>query len=458
MLVPQSTQVLPAIASNSSHGADAPLGDPRFEIRAGLMVAALFFLVFLGWATFARLDAAAYAPGVLAVAGQRQAVQHRDGGVVGEILVKEGQRVTNGQILLRLAAADVRAQERSLSSRIIGLLAQRARLEAEQMGSRHVQEPHEFAELSQDRRAEAASALKLQQSQLEARLALLSAEQGVFGQRSAQAALQGSGFGQQVSSISEQIRLIDQELDSLRPLAEKGFVSKSRIRALERAKAELQGQKGQYTATIAQTREAVGESRLQAVEAERSYRSRTADEWRDVQSSLDELMPQLEAARDRLARTEIRAPATGIVVGLAVFTPGGVISPGQKLMEIVPNAAPLLIEARISPDDADDVQTGQTALVRFESLHDRRLPNLEGIVTRISADRFVDERNGQSYFTAEVKVPFDQLKSVQKGTGRKSILRAGMPVEILIPLRKRSALQYAFEPLAGAFWKSFREQ
>ncbi|HSJ40326.1 MAG TPA: biotin/lipoyl-binding protein, partial [Xanthobacteraceae bacterium] len=224
--------------------ADRLADDPAHEIRTGLIIAIAFFILFLGWAAFARLDAAAMAPGRLTVSGQRQTIQHREGGVVSQILVREGDRVERGQVLIRLAGADVRAQERALSAQAISLLAQRARLYAEQSGQRVVRPPLEFAALAPEDRAAAAEALRIQQAQLRTRAAVVYAQRGALGQKTAQANDQGVGYSRQLDSINEQLRLIDEELGGMREAAEKGFVSKNRIRALERAKADLEGQRG----------------------------------------------------------------------------------------------------------------------------------------------------------------------------------------------------------------------
>lgn len=447
-LLPTTVDVVPTMVTFAS---------PRRDIRLGVIIAALFFVIFGGWAAFARLDAAAYAPGTLVVSGQRQSVQHRDGGVVDEILVREGQRVERGQLLLRLVGAEVKAQERALTTEAIRLLAQRARLQAEQLGEAQVKPPAEFASLRPEDRLEATIALRLQQLELNARRGTLSAQRDALAQRTVQAGAQGRGLGDQVVSAREQLRLFDEEIRSLAPLADKGFVSKTRIRALERARAELQGQRGQYSAGIAQAQGAARESEIQRIEADRSFHERTASDLRLVENQLGETLPKLAAARDQLARTEIRAPATGAVVGLSIFTPGGVIAPGQKLMDIVPESSPLRIQARISPDDADDLRVGQQARVKFPGLHDRRLPDITGRLTRLSADSFVDEKSGQSYFTGEVTVSPEQLRLLDKYRSYDFELRAGMPVQVLIPLRARTALDYAFEPLIGAFWSSFRE-
>nr|WP_294812597.1 HlyD family type I secretion periplasmic adaptor subunit [uncultured Sphingomonas sp.] len=443
--------------SGEAPASASPVADPRRDIRIGLVIAALFFVIFLGWAMFARLDAAAYAPGTLVVSGQRQSVQHRDGGVVGKIYVREGQRVERGQLLVQLAAAEVQAQERALASQAIRLLAQRARLEAEQLGRGQVAAPKEFASLSPEDREEAALAMRLQQTELSARTSVLSAQRGALGQRVLQSGEQGRGYGEQAVSSTEQLRLIEEQIAALKPVADKGFVSATRMRELERARAQLQGQRGQYTASVAQTRGAARENEIQVLEAERTFRERTASDLRDVETRLGDVLPRWTAARDQLERTAIRSPATGAVVGLSVFTPGGVVAPGQKLMDVVPERTPLLIQARISPEDADDLHVGQRTLVKFSGLHERTLPNLEGRLTRLSADSFTDEKSGMSYFTGEITVPREQLNLIQGVRGADFALRAGMPVQVLIPLRRRTALDYALEPLIGSFWSSFRE-
>lgn len=437
--------------------ADGQLANPRSDIRSGIAVAALFFIGFLGWAAFARLDAGAAASGTLAVSGQRQSVQHRDGGVVGKIYVREGQRVARGQLLMTLAAPEVQAQERALKSQAIRMLAQRARLQAEQLGTTRIAQPKEFATLDPQDKADALLAMTSQQSELTARMAVLSSRRDALAQRGLQSGEQGRGYDSQSVAAREQLRILDEQIAALKPVADKGFVSKTRMRELERARAALEGQRGQYAASVAQTRGAARESEIEAIEAESSFRERTASELRDVETSLGDVMPKWRAARDQLARTVIRAPVTGAIVGLSIFTPGGVIAGGQKLMDIVPENQPLLIQARIAPDDADDLNTGQKTLVKFSGLHERQLPTLEGRLQRLSADSLIDERSGQSYFTADVVVPKDQLGLIRVVRGTAFKLRPGMPVQILIPLRRRTALDYLFEPLISSFWTSFRE-
>jgi HlyD family secretion protein len=183
-----------------------------------------------------------------------------------------------------------------------------------------------------------------------------------------------------------------------------------------------------------------------------------ATRLRDVEFQLNDAEPKLRAAQDALSREQVRAPASGQVVGLSVFTVGGVIAPGQKLMDIVPTNAGLVIEARVNPQDADEVHVGQEVEVKFPSLHDRTLPVLRGSLTKLSADSFADEKSGQRYFTAEATVPESVIERLKLAENGQFQLKAGLPAQVLIPLRKRTAWQYLTQPLAEAIWRTGREK
>ena len=445
------------LANEPDAGGEVPIDDSRRDIRIGIAVAGLFFVIFLGWAAFAPLDAAAYASGQLVVSGQRQSVQHRDGGVVAAINVAEGHRVKKGDLLIELSGAEVRAQERALAAQMINLQAQKARLEAELAGAGTISWPAEFSAAQGQRRAEVDEAIRVQSNEFRARRSLLYAQSSVLGQQAAQSVQSASGYQSKMVSSAEQERLIQQEIDALRPVADKGFVSESRMRALERAKADLQGQRGQYQANVAEARSSASGGRLRQIEAEKTYRERASSELREVEFALGELLPKYRAASDQLERLRIRAPVSGTVIGLSIFTVGGVIAPGQTLMDIVPDNADLVVGAKVSVDDADDLRVGQQAQVKFLGLHDRSMPIIMGQLTRLSADTLVDEKSGLPYYTAEVRVPANEMKEVKKIRGRNFEFRAGAPVAVLVPLKKRTALQYAFEPLSDTMWASFRE-
>lgn len=437
--------------------ASSGIDDPRGDLRVGGIVAFLFFVVLLGWAAFVPLDAGVHAQGYVAVSGNRQAVQHRDGGVVTAIHVREGQQVRAGQLLVEMAAPDLRAAERALTSDYLTLLAQRARLMAERAGRGSFAPPPEFANLSPADRELANQALQLQRAQLQAKRNSLGAQQSVLGQRSSQLREQQTGYSEQRASLREQQRILEDELKGLRELEQKGFAATNRIRAGERMQEELRGREAAMAAEMARASEGMGETRMQSLSIQQSSLEEVATELRDTQAKLSDTLPKLVSAREQLQRSMVRSPATGTVVGLSVFTVGGVVAPGQTLMEVVPDDKKLIIQAQVDPRGADDVFQGQEAQVRFTSVDDRSLPLLSGTVRTISADRFTDEKTGMPYFRAEIEVSPEELAKVQGALGRGK-LRPGLPVELVMAVRKRTALQYLLEPLSHHLWSSMREQ
>jgi HlyD family type I secretion membrane fusion protein len=437
-------------------GPETNAGNPDREIRLGTTIAILFFVLFLGWAAFMPLDAGVHAAGQIAVSGNRQSVQHRDGGVVTAIHVREGQHVRAGQVLIELSAPELKASERALTSDYLTLLAQRARLLAERTGQRDFAPPPEFASLSPGDREIANQVLQLQRSEMHARSGATSAQQSVLGQRAQQLAEQRSGYVKQRASLVEQQRLIAEELDGLKSVAAKGFASMNRVRALERAQADLQGQEAQMVAEYAKAGEGIGETRMQSLSVSRDRLEQVENDLKDTQSKLSETLPKLVATREQLERSQVRSPATGQVVGLQVFTVGGVVAAGQKLMDIVPDGRELVIQGQLSPSDADDAYQGQKAQIRFASVHNRSLPLFTGTVRTVSADSFNDEKTGRSYFRVEIVVPEAELNRVRSVLGNGE-LRPGLPVEAVLTVRKRTALQYLLEPLTGALWRSGHE-
>lgn len=428
---------------------------PRRELIVGGVIILLFFGIFLGWAAFAPLDAGAYGQGQVAVSGNRQAVQHREGGVVSALHVAEGDTVERGQVLLTLSSGELRATERGVAGQVYALLAQRARLIAERDGLRGIPVPSEFADLPPEDAGLARESLRIQQLQFGARRTGRSTETGVLRQRIAQLNEQILGYERQIASNIEQQRLIQEELAGMRSLAEKGFAPMTRVRALERTAAQLDGELGSLRAQIARSREAVGETRLQMSGVSTEMNEDVADQLRQIDVQLNELRPRLAELRSQIARSEVRAPVSGQVVGLTIFTEGGVIQPGQTLMEIVPDDASQIIVAQISPNDVDNLRIGQQTEVRFPGLRERNPPTIHGRVTRISADSFTQEETGASYFRAEIVVPAEEMAKLGRSA---NTLRPGAPVEVIILLRKRTALSYLLEPLTNNLWRSGSEQ
>jgi len=436
-------------------GAKREVDSPRPELTLGVAVIGLFFVGFLGWAAFAPLDAGAFAQGQVAISGNRQAVQHRDGGVVSALMVAEGDRVRRGQILVRLNAGELTAAERGVAGQVFALLAQRSRLVAERDGLSALPTPVEFANLSGEDKVLADEAMRLQRIQFTARGAGRSTETGVLDQRVGQLRDQMRGYERQIEANSIQQRLIAEELEGLRSLAERGYAPLTRVRALERTAAALEGEQGSLRAQVARTREQIGETRLQTLGVSTKLNEDVAEQLRQVEVQLNDLQPRLVELRDQLARAEIRSPATGQVVGLTVFTPGGVIQPGQMLMEVVPDEASQVVVAQIDPADIDNLRVGLDTEVKFPGLRERNPPIVHGRVTRISADSFNDEKTGRSHYRAEIVVPPSEL---QKLGGAARTIRAGMPVQVVILTRKRTMLTYLVEPLIQSLWRSGAEQ
>ncbi|WP_076072069.1 HlyD family type I secretion periplasmic adaptor subunit [Sphingomonas montana] len=423
----------------------------------GIVVAVLFFVVAIGWAAFARLDAAAAGDGQVSVSGNRQTVQHRDGGIVEALDVREGQHVRAGQVLIRLSGSEVAATERALSGGVIDLQAQRARLEAEISG-RPIVWPESFAKLTGDDLELARRAMTLQRAQINARANSLASNRAVLRQQEAEVVKQGAGFSAQSRATAQQRASLQQQLESTRRLADGGYVSRNSVRALERAVQQLEGSDAEYSSRAAAAREQVGQSREQAVATSRKYVEDSASLLRDTQFQLNEAMPKLIAAKEQLERTVIRAPVSGRVVGLRIFSRGGVVQAGQPLLDIVPDSAPLIVKANFQPGDIDGVFEGREAEVKFLSMHERDLPILLGTVRNVSADSLRDEQSGRNYFSAEVVVPKSQLALLSAVRGADSGIRPGVPVQVLVKLRSRTALQYLLEPLTEAFSRSMHER
>lgn len=399
----------------------------RSEIRAGVIALALFFLGFGGWAAFAPLDAAVVAPGVVVVSGNRQTVQHRDGGIVSRIEVKEGDRVQRGQVLIELGSPELVAQEQALLSQVVDLQMQRERLTAEQAGARALQPPTEWEALTAEDRAVADAAFERHR------------REAVRGSWSAYDA-RIVGYRGEIASLNRQESLLNDELRGMRTLAEEQLVPLTRVRALERSLAELQGRRAELTSLIASTQQ------------------ERYEELRRVDARLAELAPQLAGARERLELTRLRAPTDGQVVGLQVHTVGGVVGAGERLMDVVPEGQDLIVEAQVAPESADNLQTGMRTEVRITAFGGRNLPIVFGEIRQVSADRFVDERTGRAYFTAQVAVPPEELRRLTEAAGDEHRLRPGLSAQVVVPTRKRTALQYLIEPLNQTLWRSLREE
>jgi len=433
-------------------------GSPRSDLRAALTVVGIFVMLIIAWAQLAPLDAAATAAGQIVVSGHDQIVAHRDGGVVAEVNVVEGQRVRAGQVLAALAPDDLGAAASALSAQVIGLEAQRARLQAELQGNARIVWPERFAGLAGGDLATAATAMHDQQAQFDADLGDLRAQEAVSTSRAQGLAAQIAGGRGQLQSNQRQQALFDQQLAGIRALAAKGYAPQNTVRSLERSAEEVVSQQDQIRANIAQYRQQIAESALTYRGARSQFAQAAATSLRDTEEQLSAALPKLQAATAQLDRGTLRAETDGVVTGLTVFAPGSVVAPGQQLMEVVPSNPKLTVETRLAPNDLRGVHVGQPAQVRILALGSREDPILHGTLTQLSADSLLDDKTGRSYYTATVTVPEAELKAVDRSEGSSAVIRPGLPVQVMIPLRPRTAFEYLFEPLTQSLWQAFRQR
>lgn len=428
-----------------------PIDSPRGTILAGMLIIIGAFGGFGTWAALAPLDSAIVASGVVVVESNRRDVQHLDGGIVQEILVREGTAVRAGDVLLRLDPTRAQAALAIVQGQMDAARALRARLLAEQREAAEVTFPPDL-----QARQGSASVLDLLQGQatiFAARRASLNGQVDILRQRIAQFEQQIMGLQAQEHSRDRQISLITDELGGVRDLQERGFATRTRLLALEREAARLQGERGEHVAAMGRLRQSIGETELQILQTRRTFLEEVARGLQEVQNQLLELQERLTAAEDVLRRLEVRAPVDGTVVGLAVHTIEGVLPAGRTVMQIVPVQDAPMVEAQVQTLDAEGLTPGMSASIYFPSLPQRTLPNLTGTVEQVSADRFVDERTGTPYYKVRIALDAETLERV----GSRRVV-PGMPAEVAIATGSRTALRYFLDPLLTAFRYAMRER
>ncbi len=424
--------------------------DPRPTILAGILVMALTVFGFGLWSATTPLARGAHVTGKVVSDSNRKTIQHLEGGIVQEILVSEGQRVEAGQVLIRLEPTRALTTREVLFARQVHERLLEARLMAELSGDAELRLPPDLETHWDDPRV--VRELTDQQALMEARRNEMEGQVGILQDRVRQLQHQIQGFKGSQTANREEHRLTQDEIERLGPLHRRGYVPLDRLRALERAAAELEGEYASMTAEIARTEVAVGEARLEIIQARQSFRRQLLDELGQVRNTLSEIDEQLAAANDVLARTEIRAPQAGQVVGLGVHTAGGVVRPGQPVLDIVPEGDRLIVEAQLQPLDADVVYPGLPAEIRFSSLPRRTAPRLKGIVETMSTDTLHDPANGRSYYLLRVAVPEEEMAILGDVT-----IMPGMPAEVLIKAGERTLADYLISPWRDLFEKAMRE-
>lgn len=417
----------------------------------GAAVALLLVLGGGGWAAVAALNGAVIASGTVVVESSGKRVQHPEGGVVGSIAVKEGQHVGAGDLLLRLDETVTLANLMVIDTQLVELAARRARLEAERDGAGEL---HHAPELVA-RRAEAnvARALDGEATLFASRRTALDGQVAQLKARIDQLGDETGGLEAQIAAKSVELGFIKEEIAGTEVLYKKGLSPLTRLRALQRDEARISGERGQLQADLARTRGRVSETQLQILQLDQDRRAEVISELREIEAKWAELEERRIAAQDRLTRIELRAPVAGIVHQLNVHTVGGVISPGETVMMIVPGDDTLVIEAKVSPADIDQVLVGQTAEIRLAAFNQKTTPEIEGLISRVAADLTKDEKTGLSYYVAQVTLPPEQLARL----GSLKLI-PGMPAEIFLQTGERTALSYLVKPLQDQLARAMREE
>ncbi|MDF2765131.1 MAG: hypothetical protein K0S81_2125 [Rhodospirillales bacterium] len=434
----------------------SPLNPPRIlsgahrRIFAGLVVILVCLGGFGGWAALAPLNGAAIAPGVVGADSRNKTLQHLEGGIIREILVTEGASVEAGQTLLRLDGTRARASLNLIQGQLRSQLALEARLIAERDGSEQI----DFADpLLGGEAGEVVALRQAQQALFVARREEIKGQRAILNQRIAELGEEISGLEAQRIAADAQIRLIAEEISSVRPLVEKGLEKKPRLLQLQRSAKALEAERAETIGMAARARQSIGEAQLQIAQLQVSHLSEVVEELGEVQDKIFDLRQKLTAAADNLDRLNIRAPQPGTLVKLHYNTIGGVIPPGQPILEFLPTGDRLVIEARLQPDDIDLVQVGMAAEVRLNAFNQRRTPLLLGRVTYVSADRLEGRTPGdQPFYQARVEVDPQSLALLP---GAK--LMAGMSAEVIIETGERTAFEYFATPILSSMRRAFRE-
>jgi len=431
-------------------------GKAHRSIRAHLITGLVVVLVlaggFGGWASTVPISGALIAPGSVVVDTNVKKVQHPTGGVVGEVRVRDGDVVKAGDIVVRLDETVVRASLAIVVKTLNGLYARAARLEAEQRGLDKIVFPAALTDRADDPdvRDVMASETKL----FEVRVNGRTGQKAQLRERITQLNEEIAGLKAQEAAKDKEIALVEKELVGVRQLYDQHLVQLTRLTTLERDAARLAGERAQYIASRAQARGKITETELQIIQVDKDMVSEVSKDLRETNDKIGEFVERKVTAEDQLRRIDIRAPQDGVVLQSTVHTVGGVITAGDAIMMIVPKADDLSVEAKVNPQDIDKLQVGQKTLLRLSAFNQRTTPELNGLVTRVSADVTTDQRTGQSYYTIRVSMPPAEVARL----GAENKIIPGMPVEAFVQTGDRTIMSYLMKPLSDQFMRSFRER
>jgi len=427
----------------------------RYSIRRHLIVG-LAVVVLLagglgGWASTAQISGALIAPGSVVVESNVKKVQHPTGGVIGELRARDGDVVKAGDVVVRLDDTVTKASLAIVTKNLDGLLARGARLEAEQRGLDKIVFPKTLLDRVDDPDVKAvmASESKL----FEVRVNGRAGQKSQLRERVTQLNEEIAGLTAQEKAKDQEIALVEKELVGVRDLYDKHLVQLTRLTTLERDMARLSGERAQYIASRAQAKGKITETELQIIQIDKDMISDVSKDLRETNDKIGEFVERKITAEDQSRRVDIRAPQDGMVLQSTVHTVGGVITAGDAIMLIVPQADDLQVEAKVNPQDIDKLQVGQKTLLRLSAFNQRTTPELNGIVTRVSPDVTTDQRTGQSYYTIRISMPSEEVARL----GDVKLI-PGMPVEAFVQTGDRTLISYLIKPLSDQLMRAFREK
>jgi HlyD family secretion protein len=421
------------------------------ELRTGLRVLIIVAVLAGGWLALMPLAGAVVVPGNLVVQSNVKAIQHPTGGVVADIKVYNGMRVAAGDLLVRLDATQTQANLQMISKQLDELRARIARLVAERDGQDRPEIPAALTGRSNEDSVR--MVLTSEQSLFKARFTARKSQKDLLQSRVSQLTEEISGLDAQIASKAKQLELIAGELSGVQDLYDKRLVPMTRLTTLQRETARIEGERGQLVSAIAETKSKIGEAQLQIVRIDQDFRTDVVKELGETQGKEAELSERAVAARDQLERIEMRAPTSGVIHQMSIHTIGGVVRAGDTLMEIVPDTDDLQIEARLQPNDIDQVRSGQKAFVRFSAFNQRLTPQLTGTVAYVSADTSHDQQTNAPYFTVRVVLSEEEVHRL----GALQLV-PGMPAEVFMQTGSRTMMSYLLKPITEQMQRAFVER
>ena len=426
-------------------------GSIRLHLIIGLAIVVVLAGGLGGWASTAEISGALIAPGQIVVESNVKKVQHPTGGVVGEVLARDGDLVKAGDVVVRLDDTVTKASLAIVTKNLDGLWARAARLQAEQQGLDKVVFPPQLLERADD--PDVKNIIASETKLFEVRVNGRTGQKAQLHERITQLNEEISGLTAQEKAKDQEIALVEKELVGVRDLYDKHLVQMTRLTTLERDAARLNGERAQFIASRAQAKGKITETELQIIQVDKDMVSDVSKDLRETNDKIGEFVERKVTAEDQLKRTDIRAPQDGMVLQSTVHTVGGVITAGDAIMMIVPQTDDLQVEAKVNPQDIDKLQIGQKTLLRLSAFNQRTTPELNGVVTRVSPDVTTDQRTGQSYYTIRVSMPPQEVARL--GDVR---LIPGMPVEAFVQTGDRTMLSYLIKPLNDQLMRAFREK